>query len=118
MGYLYSVYDVAEILKVHPETVRRWIRKDELKTLGGLILGKRYGYVMSTEQVSDFVISNPIYFRKYFRLWFDSIWKLSQEKCNDFDSTLPLFADKVASKEEPLWTTTTSSSQKDLSPSP
>ena len=85
MGYLYSVYDVAEALGVHPETVRRWRRTGKLKTLGGLVLGKRYGYVMSAEQVGSFIVSNPLYYKRFFKLWENTIAALkilsTSEQC-------------------------------------
>ena len=51
MEYL-KVTEVAERLKVNPETVKRWLRRGELR---GSILGDRAGWRVSDEEMHRFM---------------------------------------------------------------
>ena len=51
MEYL-TVQEVAERVKVNPETVKRWLRRGELR---GSILGDRAGWRVSEEEVRRFM---------------------------------------------------------------
>lgn len=48
----YTVAQVAELLQVNPETVRRWIRSGELRGLG---LGDKAGYRIEQSDLRDFI---------------------------------------------------------------
>lgn len=48
----YTVEDVATLLSVHPDTVRRWIKNKELHALN---LGPRAGYRISKVALEDFI---------------------------------------------------------------
>ncbi|MGO8946881.1 MAG: helix-turn-helix domain-containing protein [Ktedonobacterales bacterium] len=48
----YTVEDVATLLSVHPDTVRRWIKNNELRALN---LGPRAGYRISKAALDDFI---------------------------------------------------------------
>jgi excisionase family DNA binding protein len=47
----HTVQDVVEILKVHEQTVRRWIRTGELPAIA---LGDRAGYRISEDALREF----------------------------------------------------------------
>jgi excisionase family DNA binding protein len=47
---LLTVREVAETLRVHPETVRRWLRQGKVK--GIMLGGDRGGYRISTSEVA------------------------------------------------------------------
>jgi excisionase family DNA binding protein len=47
-----TVEDVATLLSVHPDTVRRWIKNKELRALN---LGPRAGYRISKGALDDFI---------------------------------------------------------------
>jgi excisionase family DNA binding protein len=47
-----TVDDVAEQLKVHPDSVRRWLRAGRLK---GHLISRRAGYRIRPEDVERFV---------------------------------------------------------------
>ncbi len=51
MEYL-TVADVANRLKVHPATVKRWLREGKL---GGVLLGDRAGWRVSEEDLAQFL---------------------------------------------------------------
>lgn len=47
-----TVFDVAELFHVNPETVRRWVREGELPVLD---LGKRAGYRVKPDDLAAFI---------------------------------------------------------------
>lgn len=49
---MYTVENIAAMLNVNKETVRRWIRSGKLE---GTILSKKGGYVVSEEQLNKFL---------------------------------------------------------------
>lgn len=49
----FNVKDVADILSVNEETVRRWVRRGELKADP---IGGRVGYRISTDDLEDFLV--------------------------------------------------------------
>lgn len=51
-----TVRDVAEMLRVHEETVRRWIRRGELTALD--LGGPRAGYRIRPSDLDDFIKTN------------------------------------------------------------
>lgn len=51
-----TVRDVAEILRVHEETVRRWIRRGDLMALD--LGGPRAGYRIRPTELDRFISSN------------------------------------------------------------
>ena len=51
-----TVRDVAEILRVHEETVRRWIRRGDLMALD--LGGPRAGYRIRPSELDRFINSN------------------------------------------------------------
>ncbi len=51
MEYL-TVQEVAEILKVHPATVKRWLREGRLE---GVPLGDRAGWRVAREDLEKFL---------------------------------------------------------------
>jgi len=53
MEYL-TVADVANRLKVHPATVKRWLRDGKM---GGVLLGDRAGWRVSEDDLSRFIES-------------------------------------------------------------
>lgn len=55
----YNVHEVAELLRVNPETVRRWCRTGRLKCdYDGC---RRHGFTISESDLSDFRESKPKY---------------------------------------------------------
>lgn len=54
----YTVYEVSEAFHVGPETVRRWIRSGELKTI---IMCKKTGHVINEDELEKFVENHPKY---------------------------------------------------------
>lgn len=50
MEQFFTVDEVAEQLRVHPETVRRWLREGRLK---GLRISRRGGWRVRPESVSE-----------------------------------------------------------------
>jgi excisionase family DNA binding protein len=48
----FTVNEIAEQLKVHPSTVKRWLREGKL---GGLLLGDRAGWRISQEDLDRFI---------------------------------------------------------------
>lgn len=48
----YTVADVVEMLQLHEQTVRRWIRDGELPAYS---LGRRSGYRISGEDLAEFL---------------------------------------------------------------
>jgi excisionase family DNA binding protein len=51
-GVFLNVKEVAERLRVHPETVREWIRTGALR---GLRLGKRSGFRIAESDLAEFI---------------------------------------------------------------
>lgn len=47
-----TVEDVATLLSVHPDTVRKWIKNKQLKAIN---LGARAGYRISRAALDDFI---------------------------------------------------------------
>ena len=47
-----TVDDIAKRLKVHPVTVKRWLRDGKL---GGILLGNRAGWRISEEDLAKFL---------------------------------------------------------------
>ena len=47
-----TVKDIAELLHVHPETVREWIRTGQLR---GVRLGKRSGFRVASGDLQVFI---------------------------------------------------------------
>lgn len=54
----YNVKDTAELLKVNPETVRRWIRKG---TLNCIKTSRKEGFIISGISLNEFLIKHPKY---------------------------------------------------------
>lgn len=54
---LLTVPEVAEWLRVHPESVRRWIRQGRLR--GVLLGGTRAGYRIAQSEVQRFITAGP-----------------------------------------------------------
>jgi excisionase family DNA binding protein len=52
MDEWYTTDEVAKLLKVHPESVRRWLRTGEMR---GSQLGDRTGWRVSREEVGRFM---------------------------------------------------------------
>ena len=52
-GELLTVQQVAERLKVNPETVRRWLRSGQLR--GYLLGGDRAGYRVAADDLDTFI---------------------------------------------------------------
>jgi excisionase family DNA binding protein len=52
MEQLLTVEEVAEQLRIHPETVRRWLREGRLK---GFRISRRGGWRVQAESVSELV---------------------------------------------------------------
>lgn len=52
-GELLTVQEVAERLKMNPETVRRWLRQGKLR--GYLLGGDRSGYRVATDDLDAFI---------------------------------------------------------------
>jgi excisionase family DNA binding protein len=48
----FTVNDIADKLKVHPATVKRWLREGKL---GGILLGDRAGWRISEEDYARFL---------------------------------------------------------------
>ena len=65
----YSVSDVAEMLGVNAETVRRWIRDDRLKAKRGLGRG---GNSLQLEDIVEFVNTPPCNYVLPLMAWLDS----------------------------------------------
>lgn len=59
MGKTYSTKQVASLLRVDEETVRRWIRTGKLK--GDLNRGKKGGFRIDDMDLYKFVETNPKY---------------------------------------------------------
>jgi excisionase family DNA binding protein len=59
MEQTYSIKEVANLLKVNEETVRRWVRRSELQ--GELDRGKKGGFKIKTSYLEDFLIKHPKY---------------------------------------------------------
>ena len=55
---LYNVKEVAERLRVNPETVRVWLRTGKLK--GVLIGGRKSGYRIPESEVRRVLSSGPV----------------------------------------------------------
>jgi excisionase family DNA binding protein len=47
-----TVAEVAERLRLNPETIRRWLRRGDLK---GIVFSDRGGYRVSESQLADFI---------------------------------------------------------------
>jgi excisionase family DNA binding protein len=52
-GELLTVQEVAERLKMNPETVRRWLRQGKLR--GYLLGGDRSGYRVAQDDLEEFI---------------------------------------------------------------
>ena len=48
----YTVEDIVDMLKVHEQTVRRWLREGEL---GGVLLGRKAGYRIRASDLESFL---------------------------------------------------------------
>ncbi len=48
----YTVEDITEILKVHEQTVRRWLRDGELT---GVLLGRKAGWRIRASELERFL---------------------------------------------------------------
>jgi len=57
----YTVKEIASLLSVNEETVRRWIRSKELKARQ---ISRKSGNVISEEQLNAFLATHPNYSRK------------------------------------------------------
>ena len=55
----YNVHEVAELLHVNPESVRRWVRTGRLK--GDYDGCRRHGFTISESDLLDFMDSKPKY---------------------------------------------------------
>lgn len=53
VDYKYTVEDVARMINVKPETIRRWCREKKIKCLK--LPGKKGEYRFSLEDVKDFI---------------------------------------------------------------
>lgn len=62
MDKVYSVDEVAQILDIHPETIRRWIRNGELKA--GMKCDK-WGYAITAYDLAVFSYNSSELRRKY-----------------------------------------------------
>lgn len=51
--YKYTVEDVAKMLTIKPETVRRWCREKKIKFIK--LPGEKGGYRFSKEDIKDFI---------------------------------------------------------------
>jgi len=58
MGHWYTVAEIGELLQVHEQSVRRWLRSGELK---GTLLGRKGGYRVAGADLKSFMDerSNP-----------------------------------------------------------
>lgn len=54
----YTVPQIADLLKINPETVRRWIQDDKLI---GYKSSNKTGFLISEQDLKDFLKSNPKY---------------------------------------------------------
>ncbi len=48
----YTVEEIVETLKVHEQTVRRWLKEGELR---GVLLGRKAGYRIRASDFEDFL---------------------------------------------------------------
>ena len=55
---MYSVKEIADLLKTNPETVRRWIRTGKLKAVQQ---SRKDGNVVTEQSLNDFLESSPKY---------------------------------------------------------
>ena len=55
----YSVKEIAEMLQVNPETVRRWIKNDRLKAEA--LHSNKEGHVVTEQMLKRFLRDNPKY---------------------------------------------------------
>jgi len=58
MGRWYTVAEIGELLQVHEQSVRRWLRSGEMK---GTLLGRKGGYRVAGADLKSFMDerSNP-----------------------------------------------------------
>jgi len=52
MGRWYTVSEIGELLSVHEQSVRRWLRSGELK---GTLLGRKGGYRIAGADLKSFM---------------------------------------------------------------
>ena len=55
--HLYTTAEVAERLRVHPETVRQWLRDGEMR---GTILGRKAGWRVPASELRRFIEEGPL----------------------------------------------------------
>ena len=55
--HLYTTAEVAERLRVHPETVRQWLRDGEMR---GTILGRKAGWRVPETELRRFIEEGPL----------------------------------------------------------
>jgi len=62
----YSVKEIAEMLNVNEETVRRWLR--DPNGLSGTKTSRKEGYMVTEIPLKDFLKKKPKYMKKYIKL--------------------------------------------------
>lgn len=78
----FSTYEVAEMLEVNPETVRRWIRTKRLYAERD---SKKNGFCISKLYLAIFIYENPKYKNRGFAIdeqefKYYQVWKKQQEE--------------------------------------
>lgn len=62
MPKTYGVNELSQIMKIDPQTIRRWVRNGRLRATIG---SRKQGYGITKEDLDDFLLKNPKY-RVYF----------------------------------------------------
>lgn len=88
----YTINEIANTLNINAETVRRWVRSDQLKASK---TSKKKGYCVTGVDLYNFLITKPKYYRMFYG---DCSQDRSINVSPEFEELLRAYSDMLVTK--------------------